>query len=339
VRGKARAVAVAAALVCAPAACSSDDTSTDPAPEAGAVTTQAATTQTGTVTTQPTGATTTLLEARISAPNGRTAPAPAASPGELAQQIVVAERGLHDASRNGAQLAELGHLQEVAYRKLSIQPAWDAAVLAALPSDLVATVNANMRARRAFFEIKSGYADTVPAWEIVNPAPAESLLAFYKEAERATGIGWQYLAAINFIETGFGRIRGLSTAGAQGPMQFIPSTWNEAGIGKGDINDPHDAIQAAARYLVRRGGPADMRKALFGYNNHNAYVDGVTAYADMMKSDERAFIGFYNWEIYFSTADGDLWFPAGVYREPTQIKVVDYKAKAPWSITGLKASS
>ena len=82
-----------------------------------------------------------------------------------------------------------------------------------------------------------------------------------------------------------------------------------------------------------------MRKALFGYNNHDAYVNGVTAYADLMKSDERAFVGYYNWEIYFSTSDGDLWFPAGVYREPNGITIVDYKAKAPWSVTGLKASS
>ena len=313
-------------------ACTSDDTAS-PEPVVSTTRSDAA------PTSQRESTTTTTRSTRVAAPNGRTAPVPAANPNELAQQIDTAERGLRDPSRTAAQLAELGHLQEVAYRKLSIEPAWDAAVLAALPADLDAIVEANMRARRAFFEIKSGYADTVPAWEVVDPAPAERLLAFYKEAERATGIGWQYLAAINFIETGFGRIRGLSTAGAQGPMQFLPSTWNETGIGRGDINDPHDAIQAAARYLVRRGGPADMRKALFGYNNHNAYVDGVTAYAALMKSDERAFIGFYNWEIYFSTADGDLWFPAGVYREPAPIKVVDYNAKAPWSVTGLKATT
>jgi len=329
-----RAIALAVALALALPACSSDDSSTSDSNAPAVSTTESQTP----VTTQSTGTTTTVL-ARIAAPNGRTAPRPAADPRELAQQIVAAERGLRDTTRNAAQLAELGHLQEVAYRKLSIEPTWDAAVVAALPSDLVATVDANLRARRAFFEIKSGYSDNVPAWEIVNPAPADNLLAFYKEAERTTGIGWQYLAAINFIETGFGRIRGLSTAGAQGPMQFLPSTWNESGIGKGDINDPHDAIQAAARYLVRRGGPADMRKALFGYNNHNAYVDGVTAYANLMKSDERTFVGFYNWEIYFSTSDGDLWFPAGVYREPTSIKVVDYRAKAPWSVTGLKATT
>ena len=80
-----------------------------------------------------------------------------------------------------------------------------------------------------------------------------------------------------------------------------------------------------------------MRKALFGYNNHNAYVDGVTAYAELMKNDERAFIGFYNWEIYFSTADGDLWFPAGVYREPAQIKVVDYTSEG--AVVGHRAES
>jgi hypothetical protein len=82
-----------------------------------------------------------------------------------------------------------------------------------------------------------------------------------------------------------------------------------------------------------------MRKALFGYNNSNAYVNGVTEYANLMKNDERAFIGFYHWEVYFSTGDGDLWFPAGVYREPNRITIADYRAKAPWSITGLKESS
>ena len=337
VRGAARTLALVLALVLPLSACASDHAATtDPVvPDAGSTQDR----DSGAATTQRAGAVTTVPDVRVAAPNGRTAPKPAANATEVAQQIVTAERGLRDTSRTAAQLADLGHLQEVAYRKLSIEPAWDAAVKAALPSDLVAIVDANMRARRAFFEIKSGYGDTVPAWEIVNPAPADALLAYFKEAERATGIGWQYLAAINFIETGFGRIRGLSTAGAQGPMQFLPSTWNESGIGKGDINDPHDAIQAAARYLVRRGGPADMRKALFGYNNHDAYVNGVTAYADLMKSDERAFVGYYNWEIYFSTSDGDLWFPAGVYREPNGITIVDYKAKAPWSVTGLKASS
>ena len=329
-----RALAFVCTVAIAATGCSDDSSSSDP------VETRDSTAQEDAngPSTTPLSVTTTA-PVRVAAPNGRTAPAPAANATEVAQQIITAERGLHDTTRTAAQLAELGHLQEVAYRKLSIEPAWDSTVRAALPTDLVPVVDANMRARRAFFDIKSGYADTVPAWEIVNPAPADQLLSFYREAERATGIGWHYLAAINFIETGFGRIRGLSTAGAQGPMQFLPTTWNESGIGRGDINDPHDSIQAAARYLVRRGGPQDMRRALFGYNNHDAYVTGVTAYAELMKNDERAFVGFYNWEIYFSTSGGDLWFPAGVYREPTRTTVTDYVAKAPWSVTGLKASS
>src|SRR5690606_26493401 len=150
------------------------------------------------------------------------------------------------------------------------------------------------------------------------------------EAEAATGIGWEYLAAINLVETAFGRIRGLSVAGAQGPMQFLPSTWNERGIGAGDIDDPHDAIQAAARYLVRRGGPADMALALLGYNNSPNYVRAVTLYADILRRDDRALAVFHEWEVHYLSAAGDLWLPVG-YRELTAVPVTDYLDRAPWS--------
>ena len=63
----------------------------------------------------------------------------------------------------------------------------------------------------------------------------------YRKAEAATGIPWEVLAAVNLVETGMGRIDGISVANAQGPMQFLPSTRAERGIGKGDIRDPHDA--------------------------------------------------------------------------------------------------
>jgi membrane-bound lytic murein transglycosylase B len=113
-------------------------------------------------------------------------------------------------------------------------------------------------------------------------------------------------------------------------MQFLQSTWNERGIGEGDIRNPHDAIQAAARYLVRRGGPADMAKALQGYNNHVNYVRAVTAYAELFKADERSFRAVYQWEIYYFSSAGDLWLPVG-YRQATALAVQQYLAAAPWS--------
>jgi hypothetical protein len=61
-------------------------------------------------------------------------------------------------------------------------------------------------------------------------------------------VRWFYLAAINFVETDFGRVAGPSSAGAQGPMQFLPATW--AIYGHGDIHRASDAIVAAARFLA-----------------------------------------------------------------------------------------
>jgi membrane-bound lytic murein transglycosylase B len=135
------------------------------------------------------------------------------------------------------------------------------------------------------------------------------LVGFYREAEAEFGIRWEYLAAIHFVETKTGRIRGHSTAGAQGPMQFIPSTW--AVYGEGDINDDHDAIRAAARYLAASGGPGNMDRALYAYNPSNAYVTAIQRYAGVIIDDPRAFDGYHAWQVYVSTADGTHWLPEG----------------------------
>ena len=136
----------------------------------------------------------------------------------------------------------------------------------------------------------------------------------------ATGIEWEVLAAVNLVETGMGRIDGISVANAQGPMQFLPTTWAEPGIGAGNIRDPHDAIQAAARYLVRRGGLQDIRRGLWGYNNSDYYGRAVLLYASLMKEDPAAYTGLYHWEIHFNAAAGDLWLPVG-YNQPQRITV------------------
>ena len=90
---------------------------------------------------------------------------------------------------------------------------------------------------------------------------ASTLLSFYREAERRFGIRWELLAAINFVETDFGRARTTAKADAQGPMQFEPATWREYGMG-GDVYSERDAILAAANLLAANGGRTDERAAL-----------------------------------------------------------------------------
>ena len=123
---------------------------------------------------------------------------------------------------------------------------------AGLPRSLRSVVRDNVASRREFRAMHSVLADCLPAWRIVAPAPAADLLRYYKRGERTYGIGWEYLAAINLVETGMGRIRGTSVAGAQGPMQFLPTTW--ARWGRGNVPDPANSIMAAARYLAHDGG-------------------------------------------------------------------------------------
>jgi len=269
---------------------------------------------------------------RPPAPNGRIAPRVAATATELAEQVAAAETGLLDPASTGLERADWGHLHQVAIRKLGYEPGWDVDFFETLPQEYRARTLLHISARRALIDLSSGYsaADFIPAWEIVEPEPADALLSYYEEAEAATGIDWEYLAAINLIETGMGRIRGLSSAGAQGPMQFLPTTWAEAGIGEGDIENPRDAINAAARYLVRRGGPNDMAGAIWGYNNSDDYVTAVLAYAELLRQDPAAYQAIYNWEIYFYTEAGDVWLPTGL-RNDERTDLVDYLAANPWS--------
>jgi membrane-bound lytic murein transglycosylase B len=135
------------------------------------------------------------------------------------------------------------------------------------------------------------------------------LLGYYNEAQQASGVAWQYLAAINLIETNMGRIQGLSSAGAQGPMQFMPATW--ASYGRGDVNNPRDAILAAGRYLHTHGAPQNMTRAIYAYNPSMLYVRAVQLYAQQMFANERAFLGYYNWDVYVPTRNGLVLLPEG----------------------------
>jgi membrane-bound lytic murein transglycosylase B len=126
---------------------------------------------------------------------------------------------------------------------------------------------------------------------------------YYRGAQRRFGVGWPVLAAINFVESAFGRLRNSSAAGAQGPMQFIPSTWEAYGLG-GDINDPHDAILGAANYLRANGAPGRLREALYRYNPSALYVNAVLAYTERIRRDPRAFLAYYSWQVFVRAPDG-----------------------------------
>jgi membrane-bound lytic murein transglycosylase B len=164
---------------------------------------------------------------------------------------------------------------------------------------------------------------TLPAWRIVAPEPADELLAIYREAGDAFDIPWSVLAAINLVETGTGRIRGMSIAGAQGPMQFLPATWAAYGAG-GDIEDTHDAIFGAARYLAANNGATDIDHALFRYNHSDRYVRGVKLYAEIIAEHPRAFLGLHQWGVWYASSAGDVYLPVG-YEEAAPIPADDYR--------------
>ena len=134
-------------------------------------------------------------------------------------------------------------------------------------------------------------------------APAYRLRGFYDEAQRRFHVGWHVLAAVNYVESAFNKLRNASSAGAQGPMQFIPSTWRAYGMG-GDIHDPHDAIFAAANYLQANGAPRNYPRALFRYNPSPRYVDAVLRYARMIKTDARFFYVLYSRQVFVRTPRG-----------------------------------
>lgn len=243
---------------------------------------------------------------------------------ELASLLAAVEEALRNPTTPDADLPDLGHQQQVIYRVLSTDTPRADQVLKALPNRWRSIAQRHLAARREFVRMSRGRGPTtLPTWRIIQPEPADNLLAYYRKAEAATGIDWEVLAAVNLVETGMGRIDGVSVANAQGPMQFLPTTWAEPGIGAGDIRDPHDAIQAAARYLVRRGGLNNIRRGLWGYNNSDYYGRAVMLYASLMKEDPQAYIGLYHWEIHFNAADGDLWLPVG-YSQNQPISVKTY---------------
>jgi hypothetical protein len=113
------------------------------------------------------------------------------------------------------------------------------------------------------------------------------LLAIYQSAAARYGVPWEVLAAINEVETDYGQDLSVSSAGAEGWMQFLPQTWAEYGVdatgtGMRDPYSPADAVFAAARYLRAAGSAQSLTGAIFAYNHSSLYVESVMLRARLL---------------------------------------------------------
>jgi membrane-bound lytic murein transglycosylase B len=273
----------------------------------------------------PSSPTTMTVAATPKTPDG-VQPRLAANPAQVADDLVADEHALRDPSTGDAALEAAAHRQQAAYRAIGLHPDWDAAARPRIPGPLLDTYDRNVDARRALNAITPART-SLPAWRIVPPAPADQLLGFYHQAEAETGVAWNYLAAINLVETRLGSIDGVSTADAQGPMQFLPATFAAYGQG-GDIRSPHDSIIAAGRYLAANNFANDRDHAIYRYNHASDYVRAVNQYAALIGGDPAAFAGYYRWDVYCRTTAGDVLLPIG-YVATAPIPAADYVATHP----------
>ena len=208
-------------------------------------------------------------------------------------------RATGDPGRGGppAAVAAPAVIEQRIYRRLGRRPSLAQRVLRALPSSLRGEARDNVLARSELSKIVSVRNGPPPRIAIGRAAPADLLRSHYRRAWRRFRVGPPLLAAVNFVESGFGRLRNRSVSGARGPMQFMPATWAAYGLG-GDISDPRDAILGAANYLRANGAPGDEARALHHYNPSLHYVRAIRAYARLIRADWRRFYAYYAWAVF-----------------------------------------
>lgn len=213
------------------------------------------------------------------------------------------ERGGDRKSRSGRRVA-LGALwQQRMFRTVTKHPRLARSVIARLPAAIARKVEAHVEAGAGLRALASPIEP--PVRMRITPVDRHDILtSAYRRAERRYDIPVEILASLNFVESKFGRFMGPSSAGAKGPMQFIPSTWDV--YGEGNIWDPRDAIMAAARYLSASGAPGDMNGALFAYNHSDAYVKAIRTYATEIEKRPYSFYAYYFWQVFVRTTEGDV---------------------------------
>ena len=189
-------------------------------------------------------------------------------------------------------------------RRLARQPALGRKVEARVRGDVAADLRAQTRALRGLLSLARPVKD-ISRLRTGKAEPPRRLLSYYRAAERRFAVRWEVLAAVNLVESAFNKLRSRSYAGAQGPMQFLPSTWDAYGMG-GNIRDPRDAIMGAANYLAASGAPGNYRRALFAYNRSEVYVEAIISYARRMIIEPRDFFVYYSWQVYVMTRRGPV---------------------------------
>jgi hypothetical protein len=148
------------------------------------------------------------------------------------------------------------------------------------------------------------------------------LLPVYKAAAFQYDVPWQILAAINEVETDYGTDLSISTAGAVGWMQFMPSTWLQYGVdatdaGYADPYNPVDAIFAAARYLHAAGASKNLHAAILAYNHSQEYVESVMLRARLIASYPRTVIATLTGLVDGRSPTADARLAAGTELAPT----------------------
>ena len=204
---------------------------------------------------------------------------------------------LHDDERvlrfaTGAKFVAAARDRQLVIRALARNGKEAAAVAKLAPAE-----RDDVDARRDLLELSAESPPQVGGVSVGPARHAGTLRSFYREAEERFGIRWELLAAINFVESDFGRARTTARADAQGPMQFEPATWRRYGMG-GDVDDAHDAILAAANLLAANGGRTNERAALAHYNRSPLYRDAVLHLAHRMAIVSTAFREYYAWRVY-----------------------------------------
>ena len=237
---------------------------------------------------------------------------PAAEPALVTCQLAGAQGTIDNPRAETEQLAAAARISEQAYRRLGQHPEWDGAVLAALTPPTREQTRLAVDAYRQLASMDGPPSPTLPAWRVVDPLPADALRELYGQAQRRFGVDWTVLAGINLVETRMGRIVGNSSAGAQGPMQFMPATWAAYGLG-GNVWDNHDAIMGAAHYLAVNGAadPAKLDHAIGRYNHDQHYVRAVRDYAGMLAADPRVLLNLHAWPVVYRSAVGLVTLPTG----------------------------